>query len=111
MKQVSGMQKQVHCGICYLSCLLLNSDTIFDMGNWLNFLDFEIAISRDRVTFELHLNCIFLFFNMRFQMSLFSRYSDFFFFFFFLSFFFFWIVSIYLLNPAHTETLQSLHFK
>ena len=71
---------------------------IFYMGNWLNFWDFELAISRDRVTFELHLNCIFLLFNMLFQMSLFSRYSDFFF-------------SIYWNAHTHTQTLQSLHFK
>ena len=95
------MQKQVHCGICYLSCLLLNSDTIFYMGNWLNFWDFEIAISRDRVTFELHLNCIFLFFNMLFQMSLFSRYSDFFFFVLFFD-------CAYLSIEPHTHTHRNI---
>ena len=61
----------------YVTCLLLNSYTIFYMGIWLNFWDFKIAISREPsnvwTSFKLHFSS----FNKLFQVSLFPRYSDF----------------------------------
>ena len=70
------------------------------MGSWLNFCGFEIAISRDRVTFELHLNCIFLLFKEAlkglFQMSLLSRYSDFLHYYYYYYYYYFVIFVIFI---------------